>query len=122
MSLDVTLRSIDALTTCERCGAEHKCNREVFDWSGLTHNLTAMANAAGIYQHIWCPEELGIAKAAALVEPLRAGLDKLQVAPDFYKRHNPENGWGSFEGLVEFVEQYLAACEQYPHATIEVSR
>jgi hypothetical protein len=122
MSLDVTLTAIAALTTCERCGAEHTCTREVFDWSGLTHNLTAMAGAAGIYAHIWRPEELGITKAGALAGPLRTGLDKLLAQPDIYKLHNPPNGWGDYDGFVEFVGKYLAACEEHPNAIIEVSR
>lgn len=65
--------------------------KEVFS-ANITHNLTAMAEAAGIYKHLWRPEELGIAKAAGLVEPLTAGLTRLLAEPDKFKALNPANG------------------------------
>jgi len=34
----------------------------VYD-ANITHNLGAMAEAAGIYKHLWRPEEIGITKA-----------------------------------------------------------
>lgn len=94
---------------------------EVF-WRNVTHNLTNMADAAGIYKHLWRPEELGIEKAGSLVEPLAEGLKRLQADPATFKVHNPPNGWGSYEGLVAFVSDYLAACKADPEAEIRVSR
>src|SRR6266496_3980933 len=43
-------------------------------WRNITHNLNTMADAAGIYKHLWRPEELGITKAGELIAPLAAGL------------------------------------------------
>lgn len=88
----------------------------------ITHNLNTMANAAGIYQHLWRPEELGITKASQLIEPLTEGLAKLTADPEHYKTFNPKNGWGDYEDLVQFVRHYLNACTENPDATIEVSR
>jgi hypothetical protein len=93
----------------------------VFDYN-ITHNLGKMASEAGIYQHLWRPEELGITKASQLIEPLKTGLFALLADPEKFKAFNPENGWGSYEGLVKFVFAYLQACLQYPDATIGVSR
>ena len=93
----------------------------VFD-GNITHNLGKMAEKAGIYWHLWRPEELGITEASELIEPLRAGLKVLREKPEWYKTFTPENGWGNYEGLVRFVEDYLKACENDPEATIEVSR
>lgn len=95
--------------------------REVFS-ANITHNLNTMADAAGIYQHLWRPDEIGITTAAELIEPLRVGLAKLEAGPARFRRHNPSNGWGTYEGLVEFVREYLAACEQYPAAKVRVWR
>ena len=81
-----------------------------------------MAAKAGVYQHLWRPDELAITKAWELVDPLAAGLKRLKKRPDYYKQFNPENGWGTFEGLVEFVESYLAACKEYPDADVRISR
>jgi type II secretory pathway component PulM len=88
----------------------------------ITHNLGAMANEAGIYQHLWRPEELGITKAAELIEPLRAGLALLKSDPPRFEALNPSNGWGSYSSFVPWVQKYLAACEAHPDANVEVSR
>src|SRR5690242_20071192 len=53
----------------------------VFD-RNITHNLNAMAGEAGIYKHLWRPEELGITHARQLIEPLRAGLELLRSDPE----------------------------------------
>lgn len=90
--------------------------------ANITHNLGTMAEGAGIYHCLWRPDEIGISKAGQLIEPLRAGLVKLEGNPAHFKELNPPNGWGTYEGLVEFVRNYLAACEQYPDAEVSVWR
>lgn len=94
---------------------------EVFA-GNVTHNLNKMADAAGIYQHLWRPEEIGITKAAQLIEPLTAGLARLRASPDEFKKFNPENGWGNYETLVEFVGRYVAACIESPDAEVRIWR
>lgn len=94
---------------------------EVF-WRNITHNLGRMAMEAGIYQHLWRPDEIGVTKAAQLIEPLRAGLAALRAEPERFSALNPVNGWGSYDGLCKFVSDYLAACEENPDADVEVSR
>ena len=91
-------------------------------WDNITHNLGEMASAAGIYKHLWRPEEIGITKAGQLIEPLSGGLDRLRKDQEKFIRFNPTNGWGSYSGLVSFVEDYLEACSEYPDADVEVSR
>lgn len=90
--------------------------------ANITHNLNTMASEAGIYNYLWKPDEIQITKAKQLINPLREGLHKLKSEPERYKKFNPENGWGSYEGLVKFVENYLNACYEYPDADVEVSR
>src|SRR3989337_4024989 len=88
----------------------------------ITHNLGKMANKAGIYNHLWHPNELGITTAKELIEPLRSGLVRLSMNPIYYSQFNPKNGWGNYSGLVRFVRDYLAACEKFPYAKVSVSR
>jgi hypothetical protein len=107
MSLDVYLE--DVLPT------------EVY-WANITHNLGRMAKAAGIYQHLWRPDELGISEAGDLVKPLRKGLEKMKKNPARFKKYDAENKWGTYEQFVPWVEKYLAACEQFPKAQVRVSR
>jgi hypothetical protein len=90
--------------------------------SNITHNLIAIAKEAGIYQACWRPEEIGITKAEQLIEPLRKGLELLRAEPDKFRALNPSNGWGDYDGFIGWVERYLAACEAYPDADVDVSR
>ena len=90
--------------------------------ANITHNLNSMAGAAGIYECMWRPEEVGITTARDLIKPLADGLAWLRANPRLARKHNPENGWGDYEGLVEFVSEYLAACRRYPDTTVSVSR
>jgi hypothetical protein len=90
--------------------------------SNITHNLGKMADAAGIYRHLWRPEEIGITKAAQLIEPLEAGLALLKSDPERFKAYDAENGWGRYDNFVPFVEEYLAAAREHPDADVEVDR
>lgn len=93
----------------------------VFDYN-ITHNLTQMADHAGIYRHLWRPDELGIAHAEQLIAPLTDGLALLESDPEHFRQFNPPNGWGNYDGLVRFVRAYLDACKQNPDAEVRVSR
>jgi len=90
--------------------------------ANITHNLNKMAQEAGIYEHLWRPDEIDITNAGQLIGPLREGLALLKSDPNRFEAFNPENGWGTYEGLVSFVEKYLAACEENPDADVSVWR
>lgn len=96
-------------------------DRELYS-RNITHNLGKMARAAGIYEALWRPDEAGFTKAKDLIHPLREGLTKLEVDPTSFEVHNPSNGWGDYDGLVDFVKEYLNACIEHPDADVEVSR
>ena len=86
--------------------------------TNITHNLTPMAEEADLYQAIWHPEELGFFDAWQLIEPLRAGLERLKSDPEKFRAFDAPNGWGNYVTLVDFVEKYLAACIAWPKAAI----
>ena len=60
--------------------------------ANITHNLNEMAEAAGIYKHLWRPEEIGITKAAELIKPIEAGLADMVALPSHYEQYNAPNG------------------------------
>lgn len=92
-------------------------------WSNITHNMGAMASECGdLYKALWRPEELGATRASELIEPLTNGLQILIADKDRLQEFNPENGWGNYEGLFNFVIEYLSACRENPNALIQVSR
>lgn len=100
-----------------------KAMRKVEVYSGnITHNLSRMAEAVGIYKCLWRPEEIGITTASQMIEPLRETLKKLKENPAEYEKYNVENGWGLYENFVSYVEEVLKACEENPDAEVEASR
>jgi len=90
--------------------------------ANITHNLTGMANEAGIYQHLWHPEELGITKAQQLIEPLQQSLILMRRESWRFKKLNAKNGWGTYEDFCKFVMDYLTACTEHPNADVSVHR
>lgn len=112
----------------------------VFDYN-ITHNLTEMANACGLYEPLWRPHLLksnwiatenydeeykfeadNPSEAWEIISKLKEGIEELKSNPEKYKKYNPDNGWGNYESLLKFAEEYLKACENYPNAIIGVSR
>lgn len=125
MSLDVYLtgktREVDCV--CMACDNAHKKKEtEDFYSANITHNLGKMAEAAGIYKHLWRPEEIGITTAGQLIEPLEKAVALLKEKPFHFQQFNSPNGWGMYEHFVPFVEEYLHACRENPDAAISVSR
>jgi len=94
---------------------------EVF-YANITHNLTEMAGAAGLYRCLWRPDEHYLTKAYQLIQLLTDGLVKLVADKAVYEQYAPDNGWGTYDGLVKFCTDYLAACKEYPEADVSVCR
>lgn len=114
MSLDVSLKET------------HPVN--VFSLN-ITHNLNKMAravelsNGMTLYDVLWRPDEqYGLELARDITDLLMEGYKALVSNPTFYKTFNPENGWGTYEGLVNFVEAYKDACKEHPEAELSISR
>jgi hypothetical protein len=125
MSLDVYLTGPEREVEeeCYACGTKHKkMEQPYFYEANITHNLGKMAAAAGIYEHLWSPEEIGISKASQLIEPLTKGLELLKTKPEYFEQFNASNGWGLYKHFVPFVVDYLNACIAYPDADVSVSR
>jgi hypothetical protein len=125
VSLNVYLEgeTITRTCMCPHCLDEHTCEEtdDLYN-ANITHNLNRMASEAGVYNHLWKPDEIGVTKASQLVEPLTSGLRLLKSDPERFQKFNPLNGWGDYDGLVGFVSKYLRACQEYPEATVRVSR
>lgn len=104
MSLDISLTEIKEI--------------EVYS-ANITHNLGKMADAAGIYHCLWRPEEINIKTAGELIDPLKEGLKKLEDDPEYYKKFNPPNGWGTYKGFIFWLKKLIIKCENHPNATIK---
>ena len=91
-------------------------------WANITHNLGDMAAAAGIYEALWRPNEINAIEAKDIIEIVEKGLTDMKARPEYYKKFNAPNGWGTYKNFVPWVEKYLDACKKYPDAIITVSR
>lgn len=104
-------------------------------WHGnITHNLTKMAkhvsvdktdpdNYLTLYDMLWRDEYDSIITISNYIKYLTNSLFELKNNPDKYKQYNPENGWGTYEQLVEFVRSFIhALIDMPPGSTIEYSR
>lgn len=121
MSLDVALLGVEEDVECPHCGVVSKKRERLYE-ANVTHNLVDMAKAAGLYPYIWRPEEAGISEARYLIFPLERGYNWLMDNAGESRKHNPDNGWGSYETFVCFVYKYLCACKCHPAAIVQVSR
>jgi len=90
--------------------------------SNVTGNLGKMAREAGLYEVLWCPDEHGITAASQLIEPLRTGIERLKTDPARFKLLSSPNGWGTYEQFIPWLLNYLNACEQFPDASVWVSK
>lgn len=96
--------------------------------NNITHNLGKMAenvkfdNGLTLYDVLWRPEEKGLYFASDIEDYLDRGWNILMSEPNFYKTFNPENGWGTYEGLCKFVYEYRNACWDNPQAEVSVCR
>lgn len=77
-----------------------------------TYNVSAMwyaANPKGIRTHY------GMTGREA-VEPLRIIREYMEDNRESLLKFEPENGWGSFDGALEFVNKLIAASLRNPEA------
>ena len=96
--------------------------------ANITHNLGKMAakvelsNGATLYQVLWRPDECGWKYAKDIAELLDEGWNILLSDPEKFKKFEPDNGWGSYEGLEKFVYNYRNACWDNPDAELSICR
>jgi hypothetical protein len=94
----------------------------------ITHNLNSMAaavvlsNGLTLYQVLWRPDEHKLMFARDISDLLDEGWNILIADPEKYKKYNPPNGWGSYDGLCNFVYKYRNACWDTPDAELRISR
>jgi len=122
MSLDVYLiNPVKKQSKCKLCDQPIEEDEYYYD-ANITHNLRNMAEECGLYLWLWCPESINVKTAEELINPLTNGLKILKASPKHFEKFNSSNGWGMYEQFISFVEDYLNACIQYPHALVRVSR
>ena len=80
----------------------------------ITHNLATMAKEAGFYEELW--HLYGINCCKELAPIIRNGIEELKTNPEKYKRFSAENGWGTYEQFLPWLEELLQNLEKFPNA------
>lgn len=127
MSLDITLYN--------------KENNSIYD-TNITHNLTEMADKAGIYEALWRPHRLkkgynipesdhkaerefednSTTYAKEIIPIIQKGLLDLVSRPSYFKEFDSPNGWGIYKHFVPFVSEYLEALKNNPESIVKTDR
>lgn len=93
----------------------------VFD-ANITHNLGDMAYEAGIYHALWRPEEVNAVYAKDIVSVLKEGIEAMKQDPERFKKYDADNGWGTYDDFLPWLERVKKACIENPNAKIRVHR
>ena len=109
---------------------------EETDVYNITHNLTVMAkkcsipfqesgyiqNQISLYDLLWRPFDNGFTKNDKIyLTTLLKLYQKLENNLE-YKKYEAENGWGTYEGLLNFVKNVVNLCMDNRGWYINVSR
>jgi len=92
---------------------------EVMDIGNYTYNCSGMFRKA-------LPAEYGGINglsgkvAGDEIPALRIAVRDMEEQPEVYSAMNPPNGWGNYEGALQFLKDILAACKTHPATIIRV--
>jgi hypothetical protein len=112
MSLDVYLAiGVDT-------GGDSPREMEVYS-RNITHNVSRMWAKAGVFDALY---DGGGKTAGEIAASLAAGVAHMESNRSDYIPLNPENGWGNYEGALDFLREYAGACRDNPKAVVSVSR
>jgi hypothetical protein len=83
----------------------------------MTSNLSAMWTEAGC-----AIKEFDGKPAHDMLPALASAISNLKDDPYRFQKLNPNNGWGTYEHCIEYLERLRDACCRDPFATVTVSR
>lgn len=94
--------------------------KEVFE-GNITHNLSKMAHAIGVWECIWYPTSITFPDqptAKDIINKVAEGLSELIINERSYMQYNISKRNGDTSMLIEFLEGVLKACIEYPDAVV----
>jgi hypothetical protein len=91
---------------------------DIIDVGNMTSNVAGMWRLAS-------PDTDGLKglhgkTAGEAIGPLSKAVLRMRADPDAYMPLVPANGWGSYDGAMEFMSEILKACREHPWLTISV--
>ena len=100
------------------------------DVKGHWYNIIDVGNMTSNVAGMWrlaSPDTDGLAgldgmQAADAIDHLSKAVLRMRADPDAYIPLTPSNGWGSYEGAMQFLQDVLKACRKDPWLTISVNK
>lgn len=90
--------------------------REIVDCGNYTYNVSDMyVKAMGKSL-----SDLHGKKAKDVIPLLKTGVKAMLTDPIEMKKLSPENGWGDYDGALEYLQGILKACEENPECIVRV--
>lgn len=108
---------------------EEEIETNEFWYGNITHNLCQMAEDClsfeeeyqhyNLYDLLWRDTQVPFTGVYLniYIAHLAYCLYVLKNDPDHFKKFNPENGWGNYEQLVNFVEEFIKALVTMPEGS-----
>ena len=91
---------------------------EVVDLGNYTYNVSPMYYKAferkGGFRSL---DGMRVKKAIPILE---RAIQRMKDDPKQYKKMNPENGWGDYEGALEYLMDILDGCKKHPKTIIKI--
>ena len=113
--------------------ADHECPGRMVDVGNYTYNVAGMfADALSVDPALSMSDGIsrimgfdgsdgpyGVHRfhGAPCVEaagPLAEGVRRMEADPAHYRAMNPDNGWGSYEGALEYLRRFARLCADHP--------
>lgn len=133
MSLDFYIRVPEIRSYYRSAGktlpmAEYDDCFRFYHVANITHNLGEMArhipvsDTLTLYNVLWRPDESGLMTTDDIVDLVAEGVRYMITHKDDLIKYNPDNGWGDYDGLLEFAKQVGNACLFNPCCQIDADR
>ena len=91
-------------------------DRTVVDIGNYTSNVASMWNKALGYEF----SELDGENCGNCLDDLRRAVNDMESNPIEYRKMNPANGWGDYEGALDFLDKLKRECARNPKAKIDM--
>lgn len=86
-------------------------------WRNMTSNVAPMWRKAGADLASFADK-----RASECVADLEVAIKAMEADPATYRAMNPENGWGDYDGCLDFLKSIREACVTHPACTVHISR
>lgn len=60
-------------------------------------------------------------EAWKVIPKLEHAIEHMEAHAADYRELNPPNGWGNYDGALEYLRGILKACKEHPKCTIRIS-